>query len=179
MNSSARKLVCLCRHIVGSLHFSDSCIAAEFRSRWRPLGFSIGHALWPLRVSAALSRTHRTRIGPGEARRQQRETRLHSRTGTPTAELFLSAFRKCVSPERRRNAARSCLAVLALLNYLTLTGCATSTPRSPEPPSPSPLVVASCPELAPLTDPSFGATTLKLIEVAGQYRECRAAALAK
>lgn len=40
-------------------------------------------------------------------------------------------------------------------------------------------MVASCPELAALTEPSFGATTLKLIEVAGQYRECRAAALAK
>jgi len=45
--------------------------------------------------------------------------------------------------------------------------------------SPSPLVVASCPPLTPLADPSFGATTLKLIEVAGQYRECRAAALGK
>jgi hypothetical protein len=39
--------------------------------------------------------------------------------------------------------------------------------------------VASCPELTPLADPSFGSTTLKLIEVAGIYRECRAAALAK
>jgi hypothetical protein len=29
-----------------------------------------------------------------------------------------------------------------------------------------------------LADPSFGATTLKLVEVAGQYLECRTAALA-
>ncbi len=43
--------------------------------------------------------------------------------------------------------------------------------------SPSPLVVASCPDLTPLADPSFGATTLKLIDVAGQYRKCRRAAL--
>lgn len=35
-----------------------------------------------------------------------------------------------------------------------------------------------CPELTPLTDDSFGATTLKLLEVIGIYRECRAAALA-
>lgn len=51
-------------------------------------------------------------------------------------------------------------------------------PHSPEPAQPSPLVVASCPELTPLADASFGATTAKLVEVAGQYRECRAAALA-
>ena len=36
---------------------------------------------------------------------------------------------------------------------------------------------AICPEVAPLGDPSFGATTLKLVEVGWQYRECRAAAL--
>lgn len=28
-----------------------------------------------------------------------------------------------------------------------------------------------------MSDDSFGATTLKLVEVAGQYRKCRAAAL--
>lgn len=71
------------------------------------------------------------------------------------------------------------LSIAILTASTMLTACAASTRRSPAPPSPSPLVVSSCPELAPLTDPSFGATTLKLIEVAGQYRECRAAALAK
>jgi hypothetical protein len=40
-----------------------------------------------------------------------------------------------------------------------------------------PLVVASCPQLTPLSDSSFGATTEKLVQVAGQYRECRCAAL--
>lgn len=39
-------------------------------------------------------------------------------------------------------------------------------------------MVASCPPLTPLSDDTFGATTLKLVEVAGQYAECRAAALA-
>lgn len=39
------------------------------------------------------------------------------------------------------------------------------------------MLPVSCPQLAPLTDPSFGATTMKLIEVANQYRECREAAL--
>lgn len=34
-----------------------------------------------------------------------------------------------------------------------------------------------CPPLQALTDDSFGATTIKLIEVAIQYRKCRAAAL--
>jgi len=35
----------------------------------------------------------------------------------------------------------------------------------------------ACPPLAPLTDDSFGAVALKLIEVAGAYNKCRAAAL--
>lgn len=42
-----------------------------------------------------------------------------------------------------------------------------------------PLITASCPPLTPITDPSFGATTLKLIETAGQYNVCRCAALPK
>ena len=41
------------------------------------------------------------------------------------------------------------------------------------------LITASCPPLTPLEDSTFGATTLKLIEVAGQYHECRCAALPK
>jgi hypothetical protein len=40
-------------------------------------------------------------------------------------------------------------------------------------------VIASCPELTPLAGDSFGETTLKLIEVAGIYHRCRAAALAE
>lgn len=39
-------------------------------------------------------------------------------------------------------------------------------------------MTASCPMLSPLTDDSFGATAEKLVEVAGIYYECRAAALA-
>lgn len=41
-------------------------------------------------------------------------------------------------------------------------------------------MVSSCPELTPLPPGAntFGDTTLKLVEVAGQYRKCRAAALA-
>ena len=37
------------------------------------------------------------------------------------------------------------------------------------------LVVTSCPPLTAQTDPTFGGTILKLQEVGGQYRECRAA----
>lgn len=40
-------------------------------------------------------------------------------------------------------------------------------------------MTASCPELTPLNDPSFGATTVKLIQVAGQYNVCRATVLAE
>jgi hypothetical protein len=36
-------------------------------------------------------------------------------------------------------------------------------------------VIASCPDLTPLADPSFGATTLKLAELVGIYHRCRAA----
>ena len=57
------------------------------------------------------------------------------------------------------------------------------SPRSPacsttsmQPLPANPLLVASCPPLQPLTDDSFGATTAKLVEVAGQYNKCRAAA---
>lgn len=39
------------------------------------------------------------------------------------------------------------------------------------------LIIASCPEITPQTDPSFGATILKLQDVGGQYRECRTACL--
>ena len=40
-----------------------------------------------------------------------------------------------------------------------------------------PLVIASCPNLTPQTDPSFGGTILKLQDVAGQYKECQKACL--
>lgn len=39
------------------------------------------------------------------------------------------------------------------------------------------LIVSACPELTPQTDPTFGGTILKLQEVGGQYRECRAACI--
>jgi hypothetical protein len=67
-------------------------------------------------------------------------------------------------------AAKTC----AMLTAATLlTGCATSIQPSPA----MPLILANCPPLQPLADDTFGATTLKLIEVATQYQKCRAAAL--
>lgn len=45
-------------------------------------------------------------------------------------------------------------------------------------PPPNPLVTANCPDLTPLVDDSFGATALKVVEVAGIYYRCRQAALA-
>lgn len=65
------------------------------------------------------------------------------------------------------------LSACTLIAATLLTGCASSMPPSPEP---SALVVASCPKLTPLADDSFATTTEKLVQVAGQYRECRAAA---
>jgi hypothetical protein len=58
------------------------------------------------------------------------------------------------------------------------SGCAASM-RPLQASGPSPLVVASCQELTPLGDDTFGATTGMLVEVANQYWDCREAALAK
>jgi hypothetical protein len=57
---------------------------------------------------------------------------------------------------------------MSLMSCSTLTGpCKTS-----------PLVLQNCPkELPPLTDNTFGATTMKLIEVSGIYHKCREAAV--
>ena len=61
-----------------------------------------------------------------------------------------------------------------LIACTLMQGCAVSTKPLPHP---EPLVIASCPDLTPLADKSFGATTEKLVEVVGIYYECRAAAL--
>lgn len=62
-----------------------------------------------------------------------------------------------------------------------LVGCASQTKLSQV--GPSPLAVASCPELAPLKPAPDGTVSMgelndKLTEVGGIYRECREAALA-
>jgi len=64
--------------------------------------------------------------------------------------------------------------LFAILPFcLLLAGCPTTCPK----PDPSPLAAASCPEIQPPSDPSFGATTYTLVQQAGQYKKCRAAAL--
>ena len=60
---------------------------------------------------------------------------------------------------------------------LLLAACSTQPSRTDH--RPNPLLTASCPDLTPLADDSFGGTTLKLIEVAGIYYRCRTAALAQ
>jgi len=57
--------------------------------------------------------------------------------------------------------------------------CAALAACCPNPPKVevSPLSVANCPEVSAPADDSFGATTYTLIQQAGQYRKCRAAAL--
>lgn len=54
-----------------------------------------------------------------------------------------------------------------------LAGCC----PNPVKPLPNPLVESSCPEISAPSDDSFGATTYTLVQQAGQYRKCRAAAL--
>lgn len=55
----------------------------------------------------------------------------------------------------------------------TLAACCPNPPKAEV----SPLAVASCPVIEAPSDESFGATTYTLIQQAGQYRKCRAAAL--
>ena len=56
-----------------------------------------------------------------------------------------------------------------------LSGCSTPFLRVKD--RLNPLIEANCPSLTPLVDDTFAATTLKLVEVAGQYNKCREAAL--
>lgn len=44
-------------------------------------------------------------------------------------------------------------------------------------PTPNPLVSATCTDIQPPADDTFGSTTYALIDLAGKYRKCRAAAL--
>jgi hypothetical protein len=52
---------------------------------------------------------------------------------------------------------------------MMMMGCASSTKPLVE----NPVAIVNCPNLTPLTDNSFGATTLKLIEVSNQYYKCK------
>lgn len=56
---------------------------------------------------------------------------------------------------------------------IALWGCSPSMPPLPD----RALIISSCPELTPLQNDSFGATSAKLVEVAGIYYQCRTAAL--
>lgn len=58
---------------------------------------------------------------------------------------------------------------------LMTASCTASTPQREL----SPLVVASCPELPPSTDPTFGGIILDLLDTIAQYEKCRKAALAE
>lgn len=58
---------------------------------------------------------------------------------------------------------------------ILMLGCA----QSMKPSCPPAQILAQCPAtLGPLADNTFGATADKLVEVAGRYYRCRAAALA-
>ncbi len=64
---------------------------------------------------------------------------------------------------------------LCIATAFMIQGCG---PRLTKPSPGKYLLELACPEnLGPLRDDSFGATTVKLHEVIGQYRICRAAAL--
>lgn len=65
--------------------------------------------------------------------------------------------------------------MLFALSALLVSGC--STTPSPavtleRPPLPASLLVR-CPDLQPLSDQSFQAVTVKLVEVAALYRQCQ------
>lgn len=67
--------------------------------------------------------------------------------------------------------------LFTLIAVTLLVGCARST-MPLQAPGPDPLVVANCPKQLPtLQDDSFGATTAMLVELAGIYHKCRAAAV--
>jgi hypothetical protein len=70
--------------------------------------------------------------------------------------------------QRKGGAVRICLVFIVL----TLGGCSTTSSLAKPP---SPVAIASCPPLTPLTDDTFAATTNKLAEVASIYNECRKA----
>lgn len=57
---------------------------------------------------------------------------------------------------------------------LLLTACSWPTKPSTES---NPLVISSCPVLTPLASDTMGGLLDKLVEVSGQYYECREAAL--
>lgn len=64
--------------------------------------------------------------------------------------------------------------LIALLISTQLVGCGFFQKKPVES---NPLIATECPaELPPLKDDTFGATTMKLSEVAGIYHTCRAAA---
>jgi hypothetical protein len=68
------------------------------------------------------------------------------------------------------------LNAFTLIASCLLSACA--SPTMPYGAGPSPLVVASCPELTPMADGADMGTMLdKLTEVAGTYYVCREAAL--
>lgn len=48
---------------------------------------------------------------------------------------------------------------------------------NPVKPEPNPLARAQCTEIQAPADDTFGATTYTLVELAGRYKKCRAAAL--
>ena len=63
--------------------------------------------------------------------------------------------------------------IIIMLSVSTvMMGCASSTGPSQM----KALVQISCPELTPLTSNTFGATTMKLQQVAAQYYKCKVAA---
>jgi len=82
-------------------------------------------------------------------------------------ETQCAAVQKLEREIRTREVFRDCRSGDAALQLLN------ASPR----PGLSPLVVASCPELAPLDDDSFGAWVLFAQRAAAQYGMCRAAAL--
>lgn len=72
-----------------------------------------------------------------------------------------------------------CRLAWSIVTAAMMTACSTpSTGPSQAPQAARKILLEqACPQLTPLADASFGATTVKLTEVAGVYHECRCVAL--
>lgn len=158
---------------LGSRTFASSCAKLLL-----PV-FCLGRACVEYLSTFLACDTHTIYGGRPEVSRQSLPSLCRNRRCTAKA-LIRSERHQWPLPPTWRTFGRKCRLFLALPIIVILTlsvqGCATSTKPSPAA-GPNPLVVASCPELTPLADDTFGATTRKLVEVAGIYRECREAAL--
>lgn len=180
-SSTFRTPLSRAHHTVRMRGGSGLRIVASLQAMTRTLASLIRRALSPEPLTIPRASTRTTDAALRAAQTPHTGLPGHSRTGKARVALFLRvrqpAARLAGEFEIRPYRSVLACALLALI-FVCISGCATSVDAGTSA-APSALVVASCPELSPLADDTFGATTSKLVEVAGIYHECRAAALGK